>query len=431
MIAKIFRQIWNERRLNVWLFLELFIVSLAVWLAIDPLAELISRDSIDPNFDERNVYKLEMARRLPGKHRYNAALDNDSLVAEQYLQLINIIEGLPEIESYALTSGVPGNGMMRDEFVIDSTQNIENISVKKRIRYIYNYSTGRSNVFATFGIKPPAGYDPQNSKARGVYVSRSLMQELYGTNDIIGRTITHEYSGTYPVLGIIDDIQCKMYREPESAMIFNHTLHVRGSSQGFIYRLNPCIRLKKGVDKNRFEEKFRAEIMPKLTAGNIYCRKLTSMTEDKKEYKEIGGAYALYRQNIIFSLFALLCGFMGIAGTFWVRVVERRQTIGIMQSIGATRASVLRQYATEAVILSSIAFVLALAIVLHKLCIDGFANPLNIELVESCYLHAQPFARFVAVTSISYILMIVISVAGAVIPTAATIKRFPANALKE
>jgi hypothetical protein len=84
------------------------------------------------------------------------------------------------------------------------------------------------------------------------------------------------------------------------------------------------IRLKEGVDAHKFEQRFRAEIMPKLKAGNLYCAQFTSHKKLKEEGEEDYGINTLYRQNIILTLFALLSGFMGIFGTFWLRASARR-----------------------------------------------------------------------------------------------------------
>jgi len=436
MITKLFRQIWNERKQNVWLFLELFIVSLTVWLAIDPLTELVSRSAINPNYNADDPYRVIMDRHRPGKLKYRAEFDNDALTVEQFIQIINIIESLPEIESYSLTEGHPGGFMYVNNFVIDSTQNAENKTVTKRIKYLYNHTNGRNDFFGTYGIKAPAGYNPQGELVKGAYISRSLMQELYGTDNIAGKSITHSCNGSYPILGTIDNIQQDTYFEPQPTIIFNQPITLKGSSLGFVGHLNISLRVKKSVDNKLFEEKFRTEIIPKLTAGNIYCRKIESVTQGNKDFSRHLGIDSQYKQNIILSIFALLCGFLGIAATFWVRAVERRNTIGIMQSLGATRGNVVRQFATEAAILSSIAFALALIIILNKVVIDGFAQPLgefseeDVTLYKS-YLHNLPLPRFAVVTIASYLFVVLISILGAIIPTAATVKERPADALRE
>ena len=55
MITKTLHHIWNERKQNAWLFLELVVVSLFVWLSIDPIVDLVSRNNIPANYDNNNV----------------------------------------------------------------------------------------------------------------------------------------------------------------------------------------------------------------------------------------------------------------------------------------------------------------------------------------------------------------------------------------
>ena len=37
MIKTIFKQIWNQRKMNLWIFLELLAVSVFLWLVLDPV----------------------------------------------------------------------------------------------------------------------------------------------------------------------------------------------------------------------------------------------------------------------------------------------------------------------------------------------------------------------------------------------------------
>ena len=58
MLKNLLHRIWNERRENAWLFVELLVVSLVVWLATDPMFNLISRDNVPKRYDSSNVYNL-------------------------------------------------------------------------------------------------------------------------------------------------------------------------------------------------------------------------------------------------------------------------------------------------------------------------------------------------------------------------------------
>ena len=50
MLQVIFRQLWNQRRMNGWIFMELLIVSFFLWVVLDPICVLNSTKKIDPGY---------------------------------------------------------------------------------------------------------------------------------------------------------------------------------------------------------------------------------------------------------------------------------------------------------------------------------------------------------------------------------------------
>ncbi len=446
MIKTILHQIWNERKQNAWLFLELFIVSLFVWLSIDPVIDLMSRSKIPQNYNDDNVYEIKFYQYGSDSPKYNPALADNKYTVEAYRQCLNMINDLPEVETYCIARMYPGNASrFREKCSIDSTQRADKKSVNVDVAYYYSIQALQSNFFKTFGIKDAtSGKIVKNPDIKSsdntldAYITETTAMTLFGTKDCIGKEF---FASSAPnnlrwrVQGVIEDIQASIYYEYAPTMIVCNKMPA-GAGTNYLENHTISIRLKEGVDAHKFEQRFHTEIMPKLKAGNLYCAKFTSHKNLKEEGEEYYGINNLYRQNIILTLFALLSGFMGIFGTFWLRASARRRETGIMQSIGATRNSIVRQYATEAVILVSAAFLLALPLISHKIYAFGFADPLEgylrfREFETDKFLHNQPIQRFATVTAISYLFLALISIIGATVPTAATIKRHPAEALRE
>ena len=100
MITKLLHQLWNERKQNAWLFLELFVVSLFVWLSIDPVIDLMSRSNIPQNYNDDNVYEIRFFLHWDNSPKYNPALADDKYTLEAYRQCLNMINDLPEVETY-------------------------------------------------------------------------------------------------------------------------------------------------------------------------------------------------------------------------------------------------------------------------------------------------------------------------------------------
>ena len=441
MIKKVLHQIWNERKQNAWLFLELFVVSLFVWLSIDPIVDLVSRSNIPQNYDNNNVYRIKFNKHLEGSTKYDPKLEDKQCIGNAYMQCINIIKEIPEIEAHSIAFSYPASGSgFEGKCCVDSTQRADGKKVTVPMKYYYAYDY---NFFKTYRIKDAKTGKVVEHKGEiqpGImngYISELAAMELFGTTDCVGEEFydAGDKNFRWKVMGVIENFQYKNYDEHLPIMVVMERLltHVGGD---YLFMRTWTIRLKDGVDADKFVKRFTAEVQPKLNVGNYYCSGIELIQKEIESATEIYGINNLYRQNIILSLFALLCGFMGIFGTFWLRASARRREIGIMQSIGATRTTIVRQFVTEAVMLSTVAFVLALPLVTHKVYVSGFAHPLegylrSVGYQQGEYLHSQPLPRFAVVTIASYLFVVLISIIGAIIPTAATVKERPADALRE
>ena len=441
MIKKIIHQIWNERKENAWIFLELLAVSIFMWLAIDPLFNLISRDSVDKGYDSEKIYNITYTYDNQRSPKYKAELDNATTIRESYKQMLHLIESLPEVESYAISDGgFPGGNTYGGwEFIVDSTMRADNKEVKKEIYFFTCIETTESDFLQTFSFKDVRTGEilkKDKNGNEGVYISKSLAKELFDTESAVGKSIKmHDSDNSFNVLGVYEDVQGFIYNEPGEFMVmvrqYDDPSNIRHVAENIIH-----IKLKDGVDEYKFEKRMEDEIKPRLRAGNLYCDRILSHGKLKNEFENAYGIKNKYRQNFIISSFAILCTLLGIIGTFWVRVVARRQEIGIMQSMGATRATIVKQFILEATLLASIAFAIAMPIVLHKIYAIGFAEPL-VDLMrvkpisETIAWRNKPVPHFIIVSAISYFIVVVASIVGAAIPVASTVRKEPVEALRE
>ena len=450
MITKIIHQIWNERKENAWIFLELLVVSVCVWLAIDPLFNIISRNNVEKGYNAENVFTIDLERYKEKSRKHDTTFDGygNKVAAEKFKQMLQKIESLPEVENYSLLQGVPGGwSALYNNYIVDSTMRADNKRISTNIKYYLCYETGNSDLFATYSIVD-AHTNKIIEKENGnnfVYISESLAKKLFDTENVIGKKIEVEiesgrdidsYRPQYTVKGVFKDIQVHTFNDPEAFAIFTDELpYYAPDFLLALYNLN--IKVKKGTNKAKFERKFRDEIMPTLRGGNIFCHKITSHTDKIKQLEKERGITNKYRKSIILSSFALLCALLGIIGTFWVRTVARRQEIGIMQSMGATRTAIVKQFVTEATILATIAFVFAALLLIQYVYMNGFAEPIGFHgygmkpIGETLAWRNKPVPHFLIVSMISYLLVTIISIIGAAIPVAATVKKEPVEALRE
>ena len=70
MNKKLFTQIKNEWRSNVWLFIELLLVSVVMWYIVDYVYVKTTVYMQPRGFDVSNCYKISMAEITPESSEY-------------------------------------------------------------------------------------------------------------------------------------------------------------------------------------------------------------------------------------------------------------------------------------------------------------------------------------------------------------------------
>lgn len=82
------------------------------------------------------------------------------------------------------------------------------------------------------------------------------------------------------------------------------------------------------MDARAFEKRFREEVAPQLQIGNFCYPELVSFNRQIRNELENSGTLNKLRVQYALAGFALLCIFLGMTGTFWVRCDARRGEIG-------------------------------------------------------------------------------------------------------
>lgn len=108
MNKKIFTQIKNERHSNLWLVLELLLVSVVMWYIVDYLYVTASIYREPRGFDISHCYLIEMGQLTDKSPDY---IPNDTLINDEVSELMTRLQRRPEIEAVSLSRyAYPYNG---------------------------------------------------------------------------------------------------------------------------------------------------------------------------------------------------------------------------------------------------------------------------------------------------------------------------------
>ncbi len=436
MIKIIFKQLWNQRRMNSWIFIELVIVNFFLWTVIDPIYVLTANHLIDKGYDGENRYVVNIGAYDDSNGNYREELNSDSLNRENYFRLIQIIRDMPEVESFSISTNwsFPNCGSWNGAHVYPDTALIS----KKEYTHVQWYQFVQrdgSDLFRTYGMKDAhTGGDivlPVDCGVRrGVFVSAYLAQRLFGTIDVVGKKIYDRNYDGREIVGVFSDYVHRDYEQPYPLLVYVDS-DLAETDLNWWYNL--VFKLKEGVDADAFEQHFREDVAPRLSIGNYYFKSLTTFAALSKDYAERSGKASKLRLQYALGGFALLCIFLGMVGTFWIRCNARRQEIGLMRSLGATRVIICWQLLLEAVLLVTSAFALAIPALIHYVHESGVyvVQVTGTPVPNPVYWQNQLVTHFCIVTVISYIILVAIALLGTYIPASRAARILPADALRD
>lgn len=431
MIKILLHQLWNQRSMNGWIFAELLIVSFFLWTVIDPICVLTANYLIDRGYETERRYVIRMETYEPTNASFNKEMTADSICQEAYWRMARIVSQLPEVECYSISSSYsfPNSGSW------SGTQVRVNANRKKDYVHAQRYEFVQregSNLFRTYGMKDArTGGEvvlPEDCSGRA-FISEYAAIRLFGTTDVVGRKI---YEGdTIEIAGVVKDFKHRDYEQPYPLII-----RTSRDMQGGMYlpwQYSFVLKLKDGVDAEAFEKRFRDEVAPQLSIGNFYFSQLNTFAALSKNMSAYTGYTNKLRLQYALTGFAMLCIFLGMVGTFWIRCNARRQEIGVMRSMGASRRDVCVQLLAEALLLVTLAFVVTLPVLVHHTYLNGvYAADAGYQpVVNPAYWQNVYGKHFFVVSVVSYLFLLLVAGVATCIPAYRATRTLPADALRD
>ena len=412
MTRHLLRLIWNRKRQNFLLTLEIFFSFLTLF-GVVLFAVHYAYNARQPlGFDIDRLWDITVDRKEP---------DTDPAVKarhrETYRQLLVALREMPEVEIVAAAFTGP--------YANSNWGSRTRLSGGRKVDYGVNSVT--DDYLEQLHIPLVAGrwFSREDDAATWtpVVVNRRLAREIFGDANPVGQIIVEERDPNGPpadpgdkpdikrVIGVVDEFR----QNGELSSIGNYMffrLRLDGPDPKAALPERLFVRLRPGTTA-AFEETLVKRAMAVADAWSFEVQPLDVMREDKLRQYTI----PLVVVGTI-AAFLLLMVALGLTGVVWQSVTQRIREFGLRRAKGATIHNVRTQVLVEMVIMTSIALVAGVLLVAQ---LPLLPLPSDLRVV--------PAAVFVASIAISVAAIYLLTLACGWYPSRLATKIQPAEAL--
>ena len=438
MLKKLFTQIRNEWRANLFLLTELLVVFVILWYIVDWVVVTTRVYMAPMGFDTEHCYNLSLMRLTEKSALYDPSLTAEDDM-EAFIEIADRLRHRPGVEEVAISqNSIPYNdGSNGLDLIVDSVD----VHAIRRWAQPEFYRLFRIHAVAVLDDDGRTVYtnDPDalarsvSSEGRKIIVSRNVVSKIryeeLGMTDalpLLGRELPlyrpdNEYR--VRVSAIAEPLRWSHFQTSEQwgGPFFGTDL----PRETIISFENPSylqlsLRLTPEADtRERFMEELMDDADRLYRIGNVFLLDVQPFDhlQHALEMEDVNEA----RTQLCVLGFLLLNVFLGVAGTFWFRTQHRRSEVALRMAMGSTRRGIFLRLISEGLLLLTVAAVPALLIAVHI----GLAELVDVERL--------PFdgMRFLQAALLSYGLMALMIVVGIWYPARRAMRVQPAEALHD
>jgi len=359
MIKHLCKIVWNRKRSNFLISVEIFISFLVVF-AVMVFAVYYADNYRRPlGFNYENVWSVSV------DIRGGAAPINISQETDTFRRLSAALREFPEVVSAASVWSAPYS---RGNWSTNRRDKKRGLNIEYQINQVSD------DLPAVLGINLVRGRwfgrEDDGANYKPVVINRQLSRDLFGDDDPIGKDMSDPEEKDrveQRVVGLIDDFRKGGEFADAGGYVFSRN-NLDGSTpqppRSFLIKIQPGTTAA-------FEEKLLARLQSEAEDWSFSVKPLSEMR---------AAAFNEYLAPI--SAFALVAGFLmimvglGLTGVLWQSVTYRTKEIGVRRAKGATAVNIYWQILGELLILATFALIAAVLVIVQFPLLDwlGFIS---------------------------------------------------------
>ena len=411
MTKKLLTQINNEWLSNLWLALELLVVSVVMWYVVDYLYTRAATYLEPRGFNIEHCYLIELGELTPKSPDYTPDKSRDDTHAD-IAELVERLRRRPEVEAVSLSqNSYPYNGSNSSGEVRYDTLQSPGWTIRRMVTPDF------VRVFRYQGTRGETPEQLAEMLERGEFLASDNLYRKYDRKltEFVGKRfqLFGDTTKTYQLGASLQNVRYHDYDQAHSSFCFL-------AKQSFYYvGLELCVRVREGQDNN-FITKLKEDSESQFRIGNLFISEIRSFHDIRRNFQQ---AWTNNIRNYVMGMgFLLLNIFLGLLGTFWFRTQQRRSEIALHKAHGATDRAIFSRLLSEGLLLLAVVTPIALVVDwnLAHMELNSWRNDTTLE-----------WDRLLFCAGISFVLMALMIAIGIGIPARKAMKVQPAEALHD
>lgn len=427
MIKHILKIVWADRKVNIWLLLELSLIFIILWFSADYLTFMIRRYLQPIGFNIENTYMIEFGldeeklKRLveeSGKVKEEIIHDSGWKLMERIKLNADVAHVAVSMATYPYYSGSNMNSIIINEDTV-AMNNILIRTVSPEYFDVFKVELERGRFFTwqDEGKKVRLITGDENNEFNGhsIYNINTLRYPNYANPkdvyNVIGVVSQTKRDPFYPYMNETFELFPRRYM----AALTNGSCAI-------------CIRSKGSLSSEDFVSKFTIDMDEQLNVNPLYLSQVTPFEIVKEKYMRWQDYRSNFKSIGTIMSFLLVNIFLALIGAFWFRTRERRNEIGLRMAIGSSQSNVKRIFVGETLVLVSIASIIGLIISVN-IGMTDILKDIGVPVPDRA--EKMDWIQYVLNFSIPFFLLSSISALAVWYPARQAAKTEPADALRD
>ena len=405
MLLHILKLIKTQRRSNTWVFIELLVVFVLLWYAVDRMTMSRITQAQPMGYSFEDVYKVTLAVRPSTSASYITYEQGSQGAGEDFMRIIRQLEAHPDVQVVGLANeaSMPYTYMSNSDTYFQEKDSI--------YRNAFDFSV-TPDYFRVFDIHAADGGSPDELASaiqEGILLSEPMAMKCFSSTQVGGRELLILQDDTFSQPPSI------VFKEMKERSILR-------MSEQELGKMQICFRVRPGAaaeSASEYAVRFKKEMKHRLAAGNFWLANVQYYPDVRTNYLETSMNTSGGKLDIAVNIFLLINVFLAVIGTFWFRVNRRRNELGLRMAVGSSRRRLQQLLIGEGLMILTITAVPALLI-----CVNvAFAGLLSTEVME------VTVGRLLLVSLLTWLLLAVIITLAIWYPSRKAARLEPAEAL--